>query len=265
MFLTRTRKQKLMVSCLKNAGSMIPVALPLPAVFEYAAEVLRGLRHKRKPAILETILPSPELYLAGELDRLSQHLLVGGTLSDALTRQNLLSEEIVQAVRRGESDGTLPRVMLELDGTNEEHFTDQVDAPIVKLVHGILIQAHKESVDVIAFPSLPDGQTTGPRPSQAGEGADGSFGGPVERDGNEQETGSDAALYFRKKGSWWQEMTLPSKITGMVMNRLLVMARLPYWSKLPQEGVIRMKVAGGALQEFKLHHDPAAPRVIVNV
>ncbi len=269
MFLTKKKKEKLMISSLQQVGHLISGQTLLPDALMAVARAADGFSPKRQ-GIWEKLFPSPACYLANDLRSLSSNVSDGKPLSRALRQQFILPEEMIARVRWGEQDGSLPAVLRDLgeDGQDEgEMQSTTIDAPIVKLVHGVLLRAVKDSRKRLCFPTLPAGIIA------TGEPAEGLEDPVEEVEELDPDTGrpvpykNKTEFYSFANGQWRLEMSLPNKISGAVMNRILIMGNLRYWSRTPQEGTIRLifppgyEFPSGVDYSFRVKHDPAANRV----
>ncbi|GEM_PF-4694276 len=82
--------------------------------------------------------------------------------------------------------------------------------PLIKLVHAILLSAHKKGATEIW----------------------------VRREGEQR------VVSFRLDGEWWEEMVLPPELHGAVVRRLGIMASLPMYRKdAYAEGAIVLRVS----------------------
>ncbi len=142
------------------------------------------------------------------------------------------------------------------------------ESVIARLANEILMQAAMRSADAVAYPSLPDGEAV-------------EEGGPTDPDASPRNALNDLRIasvdpglkgekpipnvYFRKAGKWRLVMVLPEDILDETLSQLLAMAGLPSRSRKPQEGVIRLKTPEGNVSSFRLRHDPAASRVLIDM
>lgn len=253
MYLTRRKKKEKITESFQLLGWLLATGLNILDSIQLLGRFIYMLNLYYYPHVFqrfETYRFLQEIWF-----HIEDGIFEGKTLSECLRDHKLIDAEIVNRIVKGEDSGNLLITLIQIDRDeiDEEEiysqYRDKEASDIDSLVDRIIENAFSQKAKKVAFPSLPDGETSsGSEPDDKKSIMENTF--PV---------------YFQIEGKWHLHDTISSDYLSQTINRFLLMSGLQYWKKSESEGVLKFRKYGSMEAEIKVHYSPESQRIILNI
>jgi hypothetical protein len=253
MFLTRKKKKEKIIQSFELLGWLLATGLNILDSIQLLGKFSSMLNTYYYPHVFQRY--EKYRFLEKIWFHIEDGIIEGKTLSECVKEHKLIDAEIVNRIVKGEDNGNLPITLIQIDRDeiDEEEiysqYRDREASDIDSLVDRIIENAFNQKAKKIAFPSLPDGETSS-----------GS-----ELDDKKSIMENTFPIYFQIEGKWHLHDTISSDYLSQTINRLLLMSGLQYWKKSESEGVIKFKKYGSMEAEIKVHYSPESQRILLNI